>query len=351
MRECLCHRLAVALLVLSGIGTWGPRARAQVSQPSPPEGSVPSSAGDDGMSRRAEPSLGPPTAAGATVESLGPEQRMARGVLQFEGGRYDECIEQLEPLVGTGSSTKDAATEIVDRARVYLTACYLGRGDSERANATMELAIRANPQLRPPDLLVFPQAVVDVYLQVRQRLLDEIRRSEQQALQQAQREAAETVRNAALERARVAELELLAMEELVVVRNRRWVAALPYGVGQFQNGDSTLGWVLFGSEVALTGTVVGALITDRVLAGKDSKGDPVRAQSLLTARQGAYDVLVYASWGLLAVAAGGITEAQISFVSETNESRRRPLPERLRRVIVAPQVSQTALGLGLFGAF
>ncbi len=329
------------MLALLGAGGWSGAVLAQ-EEPAQGEEGASSAGASSAKTHETEP---------PAAEALGPNEKIARGILQFEGGRYDECISQLQPLVGGPLPEVGAAPDTVERARVYLVACYLGSGDAERATVVMELAIRSNPQLRPPDLLVFPQAVVDVYLQVRQRLLEEIRRSEQQALQQAQLEAAETNRTAALERARVAELELLAMEELVVVRNHRWIAAVPYGAGQFQNGNGALGWVFLGTEAALTATVIGSLVTDRVLSAEDAHGDPVRARSLADARQSAHDVLVFASWGLIATALGGIAEAELNFVPETNESRRRPLPERLRRVGAAPMVAPSAVGFGVGGVF
>ena len=50
--------------------------------------------------------------------------------------------------------------------------------------------------------------------------------------------------------------EPLASQESVVVRHSRWIAALPFGVGQFQNGQEGLGYALLVSEALLAGASI-----------------------------------------------------------------------------------------------
>lgn len=269
----------------------------------------------------------------ATV-GLNDEAELARAVLQYDGGRYRECVDELEPLVTSGSPRLLGDADLVERGRVYLAACLIGIGEPARADEVLKAAIRASPQMSPPDSLVFPEAVIDRFLRVRQELIDEIRRAEQDKIEQAQERAAEQARRLEAERWRTKELEYLASQQLVVHENYRWIAALPFGVGQFQNRDTTLGWLFLTSELVAAGTMVGSLGVYRARAAQlEDTQDVQRRDALKNDRQTAYSVILVSSWALIGLATVGIVEAQLSFVPEFREMRTRPLPERLR----APQ--------------
>jgi hypothetical protein len=72
-------------------------------------------------------------------------------------------------------------------------------------------------------------------------------------------------------------------------------------------------------------------------------------------------VLIFSTWGFLAVAVGGVVQAQIAFQPEFREIKRRPLPKELRP---APRTAEQqtsvrptaiplpgGLGLGVAGRF
>jgi hypothetical protein len=282
------------------------------------------------------------------------EAEFARAVLLYSSGRYNECVAGFEPLVSPDSPDRFGSSELVERGRVYLAACLIGAGRLQQADEVLRAAVRANPQMSPPDGLVFPQAVIDRFLRVRQELMDEIRRSERQKIQRAQEQAQEQTRRRQAEQWRTKELEYLASQQFIVHENRRWIAMLPYGVGQFQNRENGLGWLFFGTEVALTATVVGSLAVHKYMV--DRSNDPnLLQEDVENGRRRAYQVLVGSSWGLLGLAAIGIMEAEISFVPEFREVRTRPLPERLRRSaqaapsrfvpVVVPSADGFVLGL------
>ena len=70
-------------------------------------------------------------------------------------------------------------------------------------------------------------------------------------------------------------------------------------------------------------------------------------------------MLVISSWSFLGVAALGVLEAQLSFVPEFRDTRKKALPADLRRPNDAPALSLTPLAfptnrgmeLGVFGRF
>jgi hypothetical protein len=173
----------------------------------------------------------------------------------------------------------------------------------------------------------------------------------------AARRAAE---RAAAERARVRRLEEYARQELTTIRNERWVAMVPFGVGQFQNRDTALGWIFLGTEAALAATALTSLIVIFDLNAQidDEAIDTAQLNQRLDAW---YQVLVLSSWGFVGVAVGGIVQAQIAFQPEFREVRKRPLPRDVRPppatkppqafVRPAPVPLPNGLGFGLTGRF
>jgi hypothetical protein len=244
---------------------------------------------------------------------------------------------------------------VIANARIYHAACLIGSGRSEEADAPLRAAILADPQMKPPDSLVFPPPVVERFLRVRETLHEEIRRSELGRVEIARREAEERALKEKAKDARVRALEELAMREVVTVRNRRWLAVIPFGVGQFQNGNSELGWAFLTSEVALGATALTALAMQTHFTLEAHRLQNPSNNAVLETWNTLLDV---SAWGFLGVAALGVAEAQLSFVPEVRETRIRPIPPELRRrdasaVRVVPnfRASERTLVLGVSGIF
>jgi hypothetical protein len=139
-------------------------------------------------------------------------------------------------------------------------------------------------------------------------------------------------------------LEKLASTELVIERHSRWVALVPFGAGQFQNGQDTLGWLFLSTQAALAaGALVsgglsiyyGAQVTDLYQRGNPAyTGYQTAAkQSLLTC--------YFLDAGLVIAAVAGIVQAQLAFVPERVQTRTRELPA----LSLSPAVSPGLLGL------
>jgi hypothetical protein len=168
---------------------------------------------------------------------------------------------------------------IIENARVYWAACLLGAGDADASDAPLRAAIHENPQMKPPDSLVFPQPVVDHFLKVRDSLVTEIRAAEQARIKQAQTEARLRQQSLAKDRERLRTLEQLARQETLIFRNRRGFALVPFGVGQFQNREAGLGYTLLVSEVLAGGLCLTSVAwQSRMAAQADEQREP-RAQS------------------------------------------------------------------------
>ncbi len=342
----LAARLAAVLVIV------GPSASAASRAPGASEKPPARAAPSEGSSASR------PTALAAEEDStaiLSQEARVARAALHYDSGRYGECAEQFEVLLRQRVPEGLEDPELVERARVYRAACLLGLGKTEDADKELERAIRSNPQMGAPDALVFPQAVVDRFLRVREQLMDEIREAEQVRVREAEANATRAATRARAREQRIQELEYLASQEIIVREHSRWVAAVPFGAGQFQNGQEGLGWLFLGAEAAFGATAVGALVVDAALRARQ-EAEPALEADISDARATAYTVFVATSWAFLGVSALGIAQAQLSFVHETREVRHRPLPAHLRRrpeaaVLPAPWLSPSGGGLGVVGRF
>jgi len=160
------------------------------------------------------------------------------------------------------------------------------------------------------------------------------------------------------ERLRVKRLEELAASETLVHQNRRWLASIPFGVGQFQNGDNVFGAVMLATQAVALGTAVFAVSRElsyhsqadggRNVEDRDAFNEPIE-----TLRPTG----VYASAGFLFLATIGILEAHINFVPEHPLGRRERAAESRSSdasgASVAPHVSLGPewAGVGVVGEF
>src|SRR5262249_12492896 len=142
------------------------------------------------------------------------------------------------------------------QARMYLGASLLAQGKTAEAKEAFEKLALEDPTFEP-DPLSFPGDAINTFIDVRASLLEEIRRASQAAAKlEAERKRREEAEKEA-QRQWLEKLKAQAGEQKITVRHSRVVASIPFGVGQFQNGQPGLGWVFLGAEVAaLGGTAV-----------------------------------------------------------------------------------------------
>lgn len=325
-------RAAVSFLIgtLGATGSLSAQPAAPPAEPTPRTVAAPPPA----MPAAAPPAATTPAPPRSRVPGaptrtrLSDEAELARIVGLYEAGKYGQCADEIEGLLREDGVRPLSDPEVVENARIYQAACLIGSGRGELADAPLRAAILANPQMKPPDSLVFPPPVIERFLRVRETLYEEIRKAELGRVEQARREAEARARRERAEAVRLAELEELASREVVRTRNRRWIALIPFGVGQFQNGNPELGWVFLASEAVLGATALTALSMQTYIT---LEADRLRNEDNNSVLRTWNTLLDVSSYAFLAVAAIGIVEAQLSFVPEVREERRREIPERLRR--------------------
>jgi hypothetical protein len=285
---------------------------------------------------------------------LGDEAKLAGVVSLYEAGKYGECARALDRLLAAEGDRRLREPEVIENARIYHAACLIGSGKPEGADEPLRAAIRSNMQMRPPDSLVFPPPVIDRFLRVRQSLYEEIKQAEDRRVEQARKAAEIQAHRERAESARVAEIERLATSETVIIKNRRWIAWVPFGVGQFQNGDEGLGWVFLTGETALAAAALTSLGMQSYLEVEANRlKNPDNNAVLQT-----WNTLLHvSSYAFIGVAALGIAQAQLAFVPEVQQQRYRPLPTRLKRpatgLKLTPSISagSSEVMLGLSGRF
>jgi hypothetical protein len=121
----------------------------------------------------------------------------------------------------------------------------------------------------------------------------------------------------------------LAETERVQHLRSRWIAMLPFGIGQFQNGDDGLGLALVVSETALLTAGVTLYVLHQDLPTNPAAQD----EDTVKALEPVYRIGNQVSMALFAVVAvTGIMDAQIRFKESFSEDRKRPLPPDLQHL-------------------
>lgn len=279
-----------------------------------------------GVAHAQEAGESSPAAAPAPSAQLSADAALARATTYYETGQYAECVAAFEGLLQPASPRALSSPKQIEDARIYYAACLMAQGRMQDADAQFRAAIEENPQLAVPSSLVFPQAVIDRFIVIREQMLDEIREAQERQARKARQEAREARERAEAERRRIAALERLAGQETVVVKNRRWMASLPFGIGQIQNRDYALGAVFLTSEVAMVGTAITAVSIQLGLYAKANRGGGLTdagARQLTRNLHTAHVVTWSALGGFAATALAGIIEANLSFVPEFREGVRQ----------------------------
>lgn len=265
---------------------------------------------------------------------------------------YAEAEERLRALVDPKTGVKELT--LLSQARMYLGAVLLAQGKHDQAVDVFEKLILEDPPFEP-DPLGYPTDVINTFIDVRLQLQERLRQAAQNAAKLEAERRARAEEEKRKQEEWLGKVKAMAQEEKITVRNNRLLAFLPFGVGQFQNGQPILGWTFLVSEAAL---VVGTAVTipmysyARGRAEEEARaGDIERKADLYQERADTIQVAnlsMAGAFGLLAVA--GIVQANIAYVPETFETKKRELPPLSRTVprispIVAPLAGGAFVGL------
>jgi hypothetical protein len=248
----------------------------------------------------------------------------------FAARNWADAEERLRVLLDPRSGLKERS--IISQARMYLGASLLVQGKKEEASEVFEKLVLDDPTF-DPDPLSFPGEAINMFIDVRSSLLEQIRKAQQAAAKLAAEKKAREEAEREAQRVWLEKVKMQAAEEKITVRHNRVVASLPFGAGQFQNGQPALGWLFLGTEVAaIAGTAVtyGMYVYARSRENEElRRPDGDLTQLAPQYHQRAEDLRVANlsfAGAFVALAAIGIAQAHIAYVPESAEKKKRDLP-------------------------
>jgi tetratricopeptide (TPR) repeat protein len=275
-------------------------------------------------------STGALVAALASAEAHADEQGdVEKARASYVVKKYDEAIARLRTLLDPTTKHPLKSPSHIADARMLLAAAHFGKGERDEAAKVIERLLLEKPEYEA-DPLLLPSPMINFFIDQRAALRDRLLAVKARQIQEEQEKVRRAEEVKRKERERIKRLEFLSTQERIVKRSSRWIAAVPFGVGQFQNGKTSLGWAFLATESAL---VVGTAITvplyfwqlsersaEYAIPGPDRD---FRAQQW-SDRAAATRIINLSLAGAFAVtAAVGIAEAQLHYVPERREVLKR----------------------------
>ncbi|MFO0548231.1 MAG: hypothetical protein U0271_07585 [Polyangiaceae bacterium] len=302
------------------------------------------------------------------------EREVDHALKLVESAQYEAAAKRFATLLSaTGAScppvdevTSDGcrltSRDAITRARGLFAMVLVILDRATDAHAEMRRLLTDTPTFVPSPA-IYTQKLIDLYVVVK----EELRKEEEERIRQ------EKERLAALASAQkayddwVSDIEKLAATETVVTEKTRWLAAVPFGVGQFYNDDIGLGVLFLSAEglFATSSIVTGVMWAQQVECASElvpsciSEADRQKGVDTteLNTKLDTLRIVNYVSVGLLvATVIAGIIEAEVSFKPTASRTRPRPLPPKPPKPPTTLSVTgvpgaDDALGLGLMLRF
>ena len=253
---------------------------------------------------------------------------------QFQNARvaYESLNHELAADLFRGllrDATPRDSRPLIIESRKYLAATLLFLGKAREAEQQLELLLEAEPDY-VLDPLAFPAEFGKTFAAVRMRL----ERKRELESEQRARKAAEQRSQLALDdrrrRERLKRIYELAATERVEQLRSRWIALLPFGIGQFQNDHDNLGLLLAVTQGTLLSAGIISYAVHQSLRDEHPEPSVVSEAELA---EGASRYVNQISLGLFTVVAvTGIIDAQVRFQPSRSFDRPRRLPPDLKEL-------------------
>lgn len=224
----------------------------------------------------------------------------------YEAHDWPRAIVAFEALVG-GETPSLESQPLVLESRKYLAAAYVFEGREGAAADQFERLLREEPTYEL-DTTQFPREVVQLFERVRARLAE-----------RREMEAARAALEADVARLR-AENEAMRVqldgERTIAVPRSQWLMQIPFGVGQFENGEEGLGWFFLVTEaLATAGLGISLTLHQAYVAELQQLGTATEARvDQVNFALGVLGPLNWSFAGALAVLGiAGIVQANVAF--------------------------------------
>lgn len=304
------------------------------------------------------------------------QAELDKGRNAYLGRQYDEADRRFRDMLDPKTGTIHDPL-LVNQAYMYWGAVMVALGRKKDASSLFETLLLQHDSHFEPDPLSFPTAVLDVFTDTREAVRGKIQAAQDEARRQAEEKKKHDEEARQREIARQAAIEKLATTQTTIEHHSRWIALMPFGAGQFQNGRAGLGWgFLIGeSALAVAAGVTGAVSLSKSSQAQDiyrnnpSPDNPSITAPATDARNEAVDwryANLICAGAFVASAVIGIVQANIQFQSDVVTVKTRPLPPSLRgessaenkkidwHITAAPTVTDahaSGATFGLFGRF
>jgi tetratricopeptide (TPR) repeat protein len=261
----------------------------------------------------------------------------------YDKQNYAKAARGLESLVG-GAVPRAMNPVVRLESRKYLGATYLFQGKKEAAREQFRSLLEEDPDY-DLDPVAFPEAVVQTFQEIKKEVSAELARKAALEAARRQRERSNEVEELIRQQQRIQMLEELAGTETVEKVNSRWIAALPFGIGQFQNEDRKLGIMFAVTESAFLVASIATFIGHNSLRDENPTPDEIERATRV---EKALRIGNWVSVGaFLSFAVAGIIEAEVRFKPVIRTTRERDLSEDKQST--QTQGPQIRLELGLTG--
>lgn len=266
-----------------------------------------------------------------------PEARLARGYQAYLRNDFAATVAIVRPLLYPDIALR--SYDDVQTAHRLLALAHLFRGDGEAAEREFTALLQLKPDFALDPVVDPPQAIA---------FLEKLRAHERQrleALEQRRRAEDELRRQHDEERRRAEEEERIRQASKLIEKHWLAMSFVPFGAGQFQNGQHAKGWVVFGSQLALGVTSLALWTTLQVEYDRGKRRVPQA------------EVHRAVSMSLASVTTGAIFWADVvwgivdALVYYRPQVVRPAFPQQAPGVTVRPFSSSGGGGLSLQGSF
>lgn len=292
----------------------------------------------------------------------GEEQEVELAQRHVDEFAYDKAAARIEVMLDPNGPACPRTPEVsgvgcrltdrgfVRRARGLYAIALHGLKRPSEAQAQFRQLLLDDPTFSPSPA-EYPPEVIRLFTEAKKAVEDEItaRTIAQQKKQKEYDEALEAYD------VWIEEMEELASTETVVAERSRLIAAVPFGVGQFQNDSVGLGVLFLSLESGfLAGAVVTGAVHGHLVEANIETPTASAAEDLETLK-----IVNITSMALLAATMiAGIIEAQVNFEAQVTRTRPRQVKPRPPKPIPPTKVSlqgvpdaADAVGLGLMVQF
>jgi hypothetical protein len=186
-----------------------------------------------------------------------PSEEFERGRTAFSRGEYQRAIDVLRPLLYPEIRLESEGEAVQAHRMLGVASLFENQPDEARREFRKLLELRPDYRFDP---LLDPPRVVDFF--------NGVVKDEEGEL--AAIEAARKKRDAEAAARRQREVERRRAEPGLVYHYEHRpfaVSFIPFGAGQFQNGQRKKGWLFLGAEAALAGASLAAFTTNFALYG------------------------------------------------------------------------------------